>query len=117
VFNGHLFSARKEAALQPAQASDERLRDGLQKISRDLRVAWASANDAFQGIDVTAQFLRQAGLALDLAHELYSLRWSSIIELTQAQLNLTQGAIENLNAKYDYPTQYSAFQDTIRLLR
>ncbi len=31
---------------------------------------------------------------------------SSIVELTQAQLNLTEAEIENLNAKYDYQTQY-----------
>ena len=36
----------------------------------------------------------------------YNLGLSSIVELTQAQLNLTQAEIENLNAKYDYQTQY-----------
>ena len=64
IFNGHLFSARREAAYQRALESDQRLRDEQERISRDVRVAWASANDAFQRIDVTAQFLRQASLAL-----------------------------------------------------
>jgi outer membrane protein len=117
VFNGHLFSARREAAAQRAMESDQRLRDEQQRISRDVRVAWAGANDAYQRIDVTAQFLRQAALALDLAHGRYELGLSSIIELTQAQLNLTEAAIENLNAKYDYQTQYSALQYTLGLLR
>jgi outer membrane protein len=117
LFNGHLFSARREAALQRAMASDQRLRDEQQRLSRDVRVAWASANDAFQRIDVTAQFLRQAALALDLSQGRYNLGLSSIVELTQAQLNLTQAEIENLNAKYDYQTQYSALQYTIGLLR
>jgi outer membrane protein len=117
VFNGHLFSARREAARQRALESDQRLRDEQQRISRDVRVAWASANDAFQRIDVTAQFLRQAALALDLAQGRYNLGLSSIVELTQAQLNLTQAEIENLNSKYDYQTQYSALQYTIGLLR
>ncbi|MGD1090745.1 MAG: TolC family protein [Bryobacteraceae bacterium] len=117
VFNGHLFAARREAANQRAMEADQRLRDEQQRISRDVRVAWASANDAYQRIDVTAQFLRQAALALDLAQGRYSLGLSSIIELTQAQLNLTSAEIENLNAKYDYQTQYSALQYTIGLLR
>lgn len=117
VFNGHLFSARREAAHQRALESDQRLRDEQQRVSRDVRVAWAAANDAFQRIDVTAQFLRQAALALDLARGRYNLGLASIVELTQAQLNLTQAAIENLNAKYDYQTQYSALQYTIGLLR
>ncbi len=117
LFNGHLFSARREAAVQRALESDQRLRDQQQRISRDVRVAWASTNDAFQRIDVTAQFLRQAALALDLAQGRYTLGLSSIVELTQAQLNLTEAEIENLNAKYDYQTQYSALQYTIGLLR
>jgi outer membrane protein len=117
VFNGHLFSARREAALERALESDQRLRDQQQRISRDVRVAWASTNDAFQRIDVTAQFLRQAALALDLAQGRYNLGLSSIVELTQAQLNLTEAEIENLNAKYDYQTQYSALQYTQGLLR
>jgi len=117
VFNGHLFSARREAANQRAMESDQRLRNEQQRISRDVRVAWAGANDAYQRIDVTAQFLRQAALALDLAQGRYNLGLSSIIELTQAQLNLTEAAIENLNAKYDYQTQHSALQYTLGLLR
>jgi outer membrane protein len=117
LFNGHLFTARREAALQRAMESDQKLRDEQQRLARDVRVAWASANDAYQRIDVTAQFLRQAALALDLSNQRYSLGLSSIVELTQAQLNLTQAEIENLNAKYDYQTQYSALQYTIGLLR
>lgn len=117
VFNGHLFSARREAALERAMESDQRLRNQQQRVSRDVRVAWASTNDAFQRIDVTAQFLRQAALALDLAQGRYNLGLSSIVELTQAQLNLTEAEIENLNAKYDYQTQYSALQYTLGQLR
>ena len=43
VFNGHLFAARREAALQRAMESDQRLRDEQQRVSRDVRVAWAGA--------------------------------------------------------------------------
>ena len=89
IFNGHLFSARREAAYQRALESDQRLRDQQERISRDVRVAWASANDAYQRIDVTAQFLRQASLALHLAQGRYDLSLASIVELTQAQLNVT----------------------------
>jgi hypothetical protein len=37
--------------------------------------------------------------------------------LTQAQLNLTEAEIENLNAKYDYQFQNAALQYTLGLLR
>jgi outer membrane protein len=117
VFNGHLFSARREAAREHALESDQRLRDQQQQVSRDVRVSWTGAVTAFQRMDVTAQFLRQAALALDLAQGRYNLGLSTIVELTQAQLNLTQAEIENLSAKYDYQTQYAALQFTIGALR
>jgi len=117
VFNGHLFSARREGARQRALEADQRLRDEQERLARDVRVAWSSAITAFQRIDVTAQFLRQAALALDLAQGRYSLGLSSIVELTQAQLNLTTAEIENLGAKYDYENQYSLLQYTIGNLR
>ncbi len=117
VFNGHLFSARREAARQHALEADQRLRDQQERIARDVRVAWASAFTAFQRIDVTAEFLRQAALALDLAQGRFNLGLSSIVELTQAQLNLTQAEIENVNAKYDYQNQNAALQYMMGALR
>ena len=117
LFNGHLFSARREAAHEHALESDQRLRDQQLQVSRDVRVAWSGAVTAYQRMDVTAQFLRQAALALDLAQGRYNLGLSSIVELTQAQLSLTQAEIENLSAKYDYQTQYAALQFTIGALR
>jgi len=110
VFNGHLFSARREAAMYRANEAAQRLRDAQEHIARDVRVAWASAMNAFQRIDVTAQFLRQAALALDLAQGRYNLGLASIVELTHAQLNVTQAEIENLSAKYDYQTQNAALR-------
>lgn len=117
VFNGHLFAARREAAHYRALESDQNLRNEQERIARDVRVAWASSMTAFQRIDVTAQFLRQASLALDLAQGRYQLGLSSIVELTQAQLSLTQAEIENLSAKYDYQGQYAALQYAIGSLR
>jgi len=117
LFNGHLFAARRNAAQERALESDQKLRDQQDRILRDVRVAWSGALTAYQRIDVTAQFLRQADLAIQLAQGRYDLQLSSIVELTQAQLNVTQAQIVNLNAKYDYQSQYSLLQYTIGLLR
>jgi outer membrane protein len=117
VFNGHLFSARREAAQYRANEANQKLRDAQDRIARDVRVAWANAMNAFQRIDVTAQFLRQATLALDLAQGRYNLGLASIVELTQAQLNVTQAEIENLSAKYDYQIQNAALQYSVGSLR
>ena len=45
---------------------------------------------------------------MDLAQARYKLGLSSIIELSQAQLNMTQAELESASAKYDYQTQISA---------
>jgi len=117
MFNGRLFAARREAARYQAQAEDQRVRDLQERIARDVRVAWSSSRTAFQNLDVTAQLLREATLALDLAQGRYNLGLSSIVELSQAQLNLTEAEIENLSAKYEYQSVYAALQYSIGLLR
>jgi outer membrane protein len=117
IFNGHLFAARREAARYHAQAEDQKVRDLQQRIARDVRVAWSSSRTAYQNLDVTAELLREATLALDLAQGRYNLGLSSIVELSQAQLNITQAEIENLSAKYDYQSIYAMLQYTMGLLR
>jgi outer membrane protein len=51
---------------------------------------------------VTEQLVQQANLALDLAQSRYKLGLSSIVELSQAQLQQTQAEISNAQAGYDY---------------
>jgi outer membrane protein len=117
ILNGGLFKARRQEAHYRALEADQRLRDEAQAIARDVRTAWASSTVAYQRLDVTAQLLRQATLALDLAQGRYNLGLSSIVELTQAQLNVTGAEIENLSAKYDYQTNYATLQYTLGSLR
>jgi len=105
LFNGFLFSARHQEANLRARAADQNTRDLADRISRDVRVAWSNSVTAYQNLDVTAQLLKQANLALDLAQGRYKLGLSSIVELSQAQLNLTEAEIANTNAQYDYQTQ------------
>lgn len=117
IFNGHLFSARQQEAHYRTMEADQRLREREQQVVRDVRAAYTSAMTAYQRIDVTAQFLREATLALQLAQGRYNLGLASIVELTQGQLNLTQAEIDNLSAKYDYQALYANLQYTIGGLR
>jgi outer membrane protein len=117
IFNGHLFTARREEAHYHAVEADQRVRDLEESVTRDVRTAWANAQTAYQGLPVTAEYLREATMALDLAHGRFDLGLSSIVELTEAQLNLTEAEIEDLNAKYDYQSEYAALQYSIGLLR
>lgn len=117
IFNGGLFGARRDAARFKAQAADQKVRDLEQSIARDVRVAWSDADTAYHQLDVTAELLRQATMALDLAQGRYNLGLSSIVELTQAQLNLTQAEVESLSAKYDYQRSYAGLRYAAGLLR
>ena len=107
IFNGHLFSALQSEATSRAQAENQYLRDLQNQIVRDVQTAWLNANSAFQRLSVTERLLNQANQALDLAQSRYSLGLSSIIELSQAELNQTEARIEQASAIYDYQTQYS----------
>ncbi len=113
IFNGHLFSARREAARYQALASNQRLRDLRQQIEHDVRTAWLAASSALQRIPVTEQFVTQASLALQLAQGRYNLGLATIVEISQAQLNLTQAQIENVNAKYEYLSAFASLQYTL----
>jgi len=102
IFNGFLYSAQaKEAAIR-AEAASEQSRDLRDQIVRDIRMSWLAANTAFQRVSVTAELLKQANLALDLAQTRYQMGLSSIVELSQAQYQQTDAAIGNTNAQYQY---------------
>jgi len=116
IFNGHLFGALRSEATSRARAQDEYLTNLQNGIVRDVRTAWLNANSSFQRLDLTSQLLKNATDALDLAQARYKLGLSSIIELSQAQLNMTQAELESASAKYDYQAQLSALNYQIGAL-
>jgi outer membrane protein len=117
LFNGHLFGALRSEATSRASAQERYLQDLQNRIVRDVRTAWLNANSSFQRLTVTEQLLTQATQARDLAQERYKLGLSSIVELSQAQLNLTQAEITEAGAKYDYQAQTSVLTYELGHLR
>lgn len=110
VFNGFLFSARAKQADYEASAAQQQVRDLRNRIARDVQVTWLQSTTAYQKLSVSMQLLQQANLALDLAQTRYKLGLSSIVELSQAQLQQTQAAIGNAAARYDYETTLAALR-------
>jgi outer membrane protein len=108
IFNGFLYSAEAKEATYRSRADAERTRDLRDQIVRDVRTTWLQANTAYQRIGVTTQLLKQANLALQLAQTRYQLGLSSIVELSQAQLQQTSAAIDNTNAQYQYKLSLAA---------
>lgn len=102
IFNGFLFSAKSREADLRAQAVRQRAADLRNNISRDVRTSWLASATAFDRMHVSEQLLAQANQALDLAQTRYKLGLSSIVELSQAQLQQTQAEISNAQAEFDY---------------
>jgi outer membrane protein len=110
VFKGFLYSAQSREAELRAQATRQKLADLRNRISRDVRTSWLAASTAFDRVHVSEQLLAQANLALDLAQTRYRLGLSSIVELSQAQLQQMQAEISNAQAESEYRLALSALQ-------
>jgi outer membrane protein len=115
--NGSLYSARRSEATFRASAEQQTLQDLENRVARDVRIAWLDAQTAFQRLDLTNQLLAQASDALDLAQQRYNLGLSSIVELTQAQLNQTSAQIEQAAARYEYQARNAALRFQIGSLK
>ena len=102
VFNGFLYTSEAREAKYRAQAAQENARDLRDRIVRDVRTSWLQANTSWQRMAVTAQLVQQANLAMNLASTRYKLGLSSIVELSQAQLQQTSAQIEDTSARYQY---------------
>jgi outer membrane protein len=102
IFNGFLYPARSREAGLRAQADAEQLRDLKDRIANDVRRSWLNAITAYNRIGVTQQFVDQTNLAVDLSQTRYNLGLSSIVELSQAQLQQTEAQIQFAAAKYQY---------------
>lgn len=102
IYDGGLFSSRHAAAHLRSQEVEQSLRETQDTVARDVRVAWLGASTAYQRLGLTQQLLNQALLSLKLAQARYNLGLSSIVELSQAQLNETQAEIDQAAAKYEY---------------
>jgi outer membrane protein len=110
IFNGFKFHAEASEADLHAKASDEQSRVLMDRIVRDVRTALLTANSAQQRMSVTAELVKEANTALDLADTRYRLGLSSIVELSQAQLQQTQAQIADANARFEYEADLAALR-------
>ena len=117
VTNGSLFAARHAEASLRARAETERVRDLENRVTRDVRIALLDAQSGFQRLDLTNQLLDQASQAQELAEARYNLGLSSIVELSQAQLNKTRAEIEQASARYDYQARMSVLRYQLGTLK
>jgi outer membrane protein len=102
LFTGFHIEAQVEEARFCEQATVKQAQALSDTISCDVRVALLNAQTSFRRIGVAEQFRKQTAQALGLAQTRYKLGLSSIVELSQAQLQSTQAAVAAVNARFDY---------------
>jgi outer membrane protein len=101
LFAGGMYVARQREAELKAQADDEMLRSVQNNVIRDVRIAWLDLNDAIEQLHTTGELAANAAEAFTLAQARYQSGLSSIVELSDAQLNLTSAQITEANARYN----------------
>jgi outer membrane protein len=101
LFAGGLYTARQHEAELRAQSDNELVRALEDNIVRDVHIAWLNVNTALEQLLTTQQLAANAAEAYDLAKARYQIGSSSIVELSQAQLNLTSAQITEAGARYN----------------
>jgi len=101
IFAGGLYVSRQREAELQAQADNKLLVSAENNVIRDVRIAWLDYNNAKAELRTTEQLLQTAEEAYTLAQARYQTGISSIVELSEAQLNLTSAQIAEANARYN----------------
>jgi outer membrane protein len=102
LFTGGLLSARQREATLRASAQQKSLEQEEIQVVQEVNTSWFDAFTALKNIGVAEQLAGSAQQALELAGAEYRAGQTSIIELSQAQLNALQAEIAAASAKYDY---------------
>src|SRR6185437_2139606 len=108
LFAGGFYEARQHEAEYRARVAGEALRAFEDDVTRDVRIAWLNLNSSRERFRTTQQLSRYASDAYQLAEARYKAGSSSIVELSQAQLELTSAQIGEAGAQYDVRIQESA---------
>ncbi|MGA2751435.1 MAG: TolC family protein [Verrucomicrobiota bacterium] len=117
LYTGGLNAARRREADLRARAADEAVRDEEDRIGRDVQLTSLNLDYAYERLALTEQLLHNATEALELAQARFKIGSSSIIELSQAELNETSAQIAEAAARYDYQIQNSALDFQLGRLR
>lgn len=102
LFAGGLYSARRQESQLRAEALEGAVRDEENNVIRDVRVACLNLANARERMTITQRLLEQAGQSLKLATARFQAGSSSMVELSQAELNQISAAIGETSARYEY---------------
>ncbi|MCE5323528.1 TolC family protein [bacterium] len=110
IWNGGITRARVEQAQADVENSKDTLNQIQLGVSLDVRTAALSLEEAAKRVATTQQNVDLADEALRLANVRYNAGIALLVEVTNAESQLTQANFNNVNAMYDYATAQAQLQ-------
>ena len=117
VFTGGLLTAREREAFLRAQAAEKLLQDQETEAARDVYTAWTDAKAAYQAIGLSEQLVTSAQQAFQLSQARYQAGTSSIVEVSQAELQQIQAQITGATSRFDYQVRRRALDFQLGALK
>jgi outer membrane protein len=110
IFTGGSIRAQKREAQDEAAAATQAEISARNRLLRDVRVAYEDVKSARGNVDLSQTALRTADEALRDTEVRYRIGLNSIVDVSQAELERTQAAIAEANARYDFVVQEAALE-------
>lgn len=110
ILTGGLLEANEAKAKAEASAADRVVADTRNRLSSEVRVAYASVRTAYDRIAVTDHLVVTARQSLNLMQTGFDLGRNSIVDLSQAELQATEAEIAHADARYTYLSKLAALQ-------
>ena len=110
IWDGGITKAKVDQANADAEKASENLQSAKLAVALDVKNATLALNDAVKRMATAAQNVQLAEEALRLANVRYNAGVSTMVELSDAELALTQAKTEYVNARYDYALALAALE-------
>jgi outer membrane protein len=104
VFQGFGIDAQVDQAEANLESSQATLAMTIENALLDVEQNYLSLNEALDRIDATGKLVGQANENLKIAEGRYKFGVGSAIEITDAQVTLSNARLSNIQALYDYNT-------------
>ena len=110
LFTGGELEATEAEARDQARAAERKTVETENRLSAELRAAYATVRTDFDRIAVTDQLVRTARQSLSLMQTGFEIGRNSIVDLSQAELQATEAEIEHADARYAYQARLAELE-------
>ncbi|MDH7600938.1 MAG: TolC family protein [Armatimonadota bacterium] len=110
IWDGGVTKAKVDQANADVEKSAQTLQNIKLAVALDVKNATLALNDALKRMATAEQNVKLAEEALRLANVRYNAGVSTMVELSDAELALTQARTEYVNARYDYAAAVAALE-------